>query len=71
MMFGSCALTKTFNGSLASHKRDELATVAGALLLQTMVEQTARIKEHFAGNPVLAQGSRDFLRRNEQKTCMK
>ncbi|KAG1846987.1 hypothetical protein DFJ58DRAFT_892032, partial [Suillus subalutaceus] len=47
--------TKVFDGSLSSYKRkDDLVTIAGALPLLrdgTMIELTARIKEHLAGNP--------------------
>jgi hypothetical protein len=44
-----------FDGSLTSYKRkDDLVTIAGALSLprdRTVVELTARIKEHLAVNP--------------------
>lgn len=47
--------TKVFDGSLSSYKRkDDLVTIAGALSLSrdgTMIELTARIKEHLAENP--------------------
>ncbi|KAG2032667.1 hypothetical protein BDR03DRAFT_1015018 [Suillus americanus] len=46
---------KVFDGSLSSYKRkDDLVTIAGALSLPrdgTMIELTAQIKEHLAGNP--------------------
>ncbi|KAG1840353.1 hypothetical protein DFJ58DRAFT_916738 [Suillus subalutaceus] len=47
--------TKIFDSSLSSYDRkDDLVTIASALPLPrdgTMIELTARIKEHLAGNP--------------------
>ncbi|KAG1883808.1 hypothetical protein F4604DRAFT_1920311 [Suillus subluteus] len=47
--------TKIFDSSPSSYNRkDDLVTTAGALPLprdRTMIELTARIKEHLAGNP--------------------
>ncbi|KAG2076945.1 hypothetical protein BDR04DRAFT_1227685 [Suillus decipiens] len=47
--------TKVFDGPLSSYKRkDDLITIAGALSLSrdgTVIDLTARIKEHLAGNP--------------------